>query len=130
MQFTNLVKRFLVVCIAAAFFAIIPVKAQAAHATTLTWLPSPSTGAVYNVWKQAACTGSFTKVTPVAITGLTFVDTGMVDGELNCYYVSAVVGTSETTQAQSNIKRCVTPSDTPPTQVIVIPPVVSVKTLT
>lgn len=110
------------------FLSLVPVaQAQAAHTNTITWTPSTSTGATYNVYKQPACTGIFVKVNTVAITGLTFTDTGMADGEINCYYTSAVVGTSESTQAQSTIMRAVTPSFTPPTQVIVVPPVAAVR---
>src|SRR6267142_49886 len=106
------------------FFALVPIaQAQAAHSNTFNWTASTSIGATYNVYKQPACTGVFVKVNTVTITGLTFTDTGMADGEINCYYVSAVVGTSESLQSQSIIFRLVTPSSTPPTQVIVIPPV-------
>lgn len=113
-----------------SLFALVASAQGAPHATTLAWLASPSTGATYNVWKQPACTGVFVKLNTVAVTALTFTDTGMADGELNCYYVSAVVGTSESTQAQSEVKRVITPSTTPPTQVIVIPPTATVKSIT
>jgi hypothetical protein len=93
----------------AAFAQAVP------HSTKLTWGASTSTGALYNVYKDHGCTGTFTKLTSAPLQVLTFTDIGQADGDVNCYYVSAIVGTAESTQAQSTTIRVVTPTVTPPT---------------
>lgn len=110
----------------------VPLKAQTqVHSNTLKWAASPTTAVLpatigYNVWKQSGCAGTFVKVNTVVIPTLTFVDTGMIDGEVNCYSVTTVLtessGVTETTVAQSETTRCVTPSVTPPTAKFVLPP--------
>lgn len=109
-------------------------KAQSqVHSNTLNWAPSPTTAVLpatigYNVWKQSGCAGTFVKVNIAVISGLTFVDTGMLDGEVNCYSVTTILTESlsvtETGIAQSEISRCVTPSVsvTPPTAKLLLPP--------
>lgn len=99
-----------------------------AHSNTLNWATSTSTGATYNVYKQPACTGVFSKLNTSTITALTFVDAGILaDGEINCYYVSAQTALlAESTQGDSQIIRCVTPSVTPPVNTArAVPPAVS-----
>jgi hypothetical protein len=86
-----------------------PVKAQAAHSTTFTWVASSSAGATYNAYKQAGCAGTFVKLNTAPIIAASFTDTGMADGEINCYLFTAVVGTSESAQSQSQVARVVTP---------------------
>lgn len=89
------------------------VQAQATHSTVFTWTASTSTGATYNAYKQAACAGPFVKINTAPITGLTFTDSGMADGETNCYLFTAVIvvagTTSESLQTQSEIAKIITP---------------------
>lgn len=75
-------------------FAIVPflavlAQAQAAHSSTFTW--AAVTGAQgYNLYKApGSCTATFVKVNSTPITLLTYTDTGMLDGEVNCYYLKA-----------------------------------------
>lgn len=109
MEFTKLVKRFLVVCIAAAFFAIIPVKAQT-HKTALTW--ASVTGASgYNVYMApGSCTGTFTKINtaPVAISAYT--DVGQLDGEVRCYFVKSIAATTLVESVPSGTFLATTPT--------------------
>lgn len=100
-------------------------RAQAVHSTVFTWTASSSTGispttglptpATYNAYKQAGCTGTFVKLNTAPIVAATFTDTGMADGELNCYLFTASVTSSsgvvsESAQSQSETVRIVTPT--------------------
>ena len=77
----------------------IVVAQTSTHSNTLTWTASASTVTGYNVYKFAGvCAGtplaSFTKVA-TNITALTFTDSGLADGAVNCYFVTAVSATGE-----------------------------------
>lgn len=82
-------------------------SAQAAHSNTIRWTASTSTVAGYNVYRyQGGCNGTplsnFTKLTTTPITVLTYTDTGMLDGAVNCYYVTAVGTDAGKTESQSS----------------------------
>jgi hypothetical protein len=67
-------------------------QAQVVHSNALSWPASPATGATYDVWRApGSCTGTFSKINTVPVTALTYVDSGMADGAVNCYYVTASV---------------------------------------
>jgi hypothetical protein len=92
--------------------------AQGTHSNTLTWTASTGTVAGYNVYRFAGgCAGvslsSFTKLTATPVIALTFTDSGMVDGAVNCYYVTAVGTDVAKTESQSSgTVQCVTPTFT------------------
>lgn len=75
------------------------VQAQGTHSNTISWAASASTVTGYNVYKFAGvCSGtSLTSFTRVAngITALTFTDSGLADGAVNCYFVTAINATGE-----------------------------------
>jgi hypothetical protein len=82
-------------------------QSQAAHSNTITWAASTSTVSGYNVYRFAgACAGtplaSFTRLTATPITVLTYTDSGMADGAVNCYYVTAVGTDAAKTESQSS----------------------------
>lgn len=91
-------------------------RAQTAvHTTTLTWTASPSPSAGYNVYLQrdnAQCAGPFVKANTAVLTATTFVDSGMADGTISCYYVTAVAGavTGGAESAQTDFFIATTPS--------------------
>lgn len=107
-------KRLIVGMLVALAFMLVPASyAQAAHSTVFTFVASTSTGATYNAYKQAGCAGAFVKLNTAPILTASFTDTGMADGEINCYLFTAVITVagvaSESAQAQSEIARVVTP---------------------
>lgn len=70
----------------------------AQHKNTINF--TPSVGATgYNAYKApASCTGVFVKVntTPLPASATSFVDTSvLLDGDVNCYYITALNGTAE-----------------------------------
>lgn len=83
-------KKYLLLLIA------MPLFAQGTHSNVISWEPSPSVGVGYNLYKsagQCAIDGAvFRKINAVPLTATTFTDTGMVDGEVNCYYIKSVSG--------------------------------------
>jgi hypothetical protein len=84
------------------------------HQTVLNWAASPTTTVTgYNVYKAPnSCTGIFTKLTATPVTGLTFTDSGMLDGAVNCYLVTAVSPSGESPQSMSQTVLVVTPTIT------------------
>lgn len=107
-------KRLIVGVIVAFALLLVPTSyAQAAHSTSFTWVQSTSLNATYNAYKQVGCTGPFVKLNTAPILTASFIDTGMADGEINCYVFTAVITVagmaSESGQAQSEIARVVTP---------------------
>lgn len=105
MRFTKLVKRLCILFL----LAVTPAFAQAAHHTDFTWTSSSTIGATYNAYKQAGCTGAFVKINTAPILISAYTDSGMADGEINCYLFTSVLGTSESNQANSEVIRTVTP---------------------
>ena len=93
-------------------------SAQTVHSNTITWAASTGTVSGYNVYRFAgACVGtplsSFTRLNPTPITVLTWTDSGMADGSVNCYYVTAVgTDTAKTESQSSGTLLCVTPTFT------------------
>lgn len=98
-------------------------QAQAAHSNTLIWVASTSTGVTYNVYRSAgSCAGPFTKLNTAPVTGLTYTDSGLADGAVSCYYVTAVLVTAgiaaESTQSNFALATTPTTSSAPP----IVPP--------
>ena len=82
-------------------------SAQTVHSNTITWAASTGTVSGYNVYRFAgACVGtplsSFTRLNPTPITALTWTDSGMADGAVNCYYIAAVGTDAAKTESQSS----------------------------
>lgn len=95
-------------------------EAQVVHSNTMTWTaPTGVTVTGYNVYRAAgSCTATFTKLTSTPITALTFTDSGLADGAINCYYVSSVNASGETPQSMCPMLLLTTPTSvaalTPP----------------
>ena len=112
MKIKSLILALLFCCIGSA------AQAQAAHQNTIAWTAPTVTVAGYNVYRFAgACTGtplsSFTRLTATPITALTYTDSGMADGAVNCYYVTAVGTDANKTESQSSgTEQCTTPTFT------------------
>lgn len=124
-----MIKRILFSILSLLLFSALPAHAQAqVHSTSFIWTVSTSTGATYNAYKQPACTGAFVKLNTSPIVAATFTDTGMADGEINCYLFTAVIivngVNSESAQSQSEVCRVVTPISPviTPGQLAVAPP--------
>src|SRR5258708_35632963 len=106
------------IAVAVLLFCAGAARAQTTHSNTLNWAPSTATVAGYNVYRFAGpCAGtplsSFTRLTLTPITALTFTDTGMADGAVNCYYITAVGTDPAKTESQSSgTEQCVTPTFT------------------
>ena len=87
-------KRIILICGLLSLFAGSARAQTTSHSNAFTWTASTSAGIVgYNVYKFAgACspTAAFTKLTATPQTALSFTDSGMADGAVNCYYVTAV----------------------------------------
>lgn len=116
----SLVSLFVIVLTLGTF-----VLAQSVHSNTLIWPAVPNVNN-YNVYKApASCTGAFTKLTTTPISVTTFVDTGMVDGEVNCYYVTSIASTGAES-VRSNEQLATTPTNFSG-PVSVPPPVLSLK---
>lgn len=100
-------------------FLLTQTPGASAHQTVLNWSASGTTGATYNVYKQPACTGSFTKAA-TGLTVLTWTDTGLADGAVTCYYITAQApGAAES--SPSNTIKAITPSSTP-APAVTLPP--------
>src|SRR5262245_51384566 len=68
---------------------------SAAHQNVLSWTAQVgSTPTGYNLYRFVGPCGqpltAFTKLNPTPLTALTFTDSGMSDGAVNCYQVTAV----------------------------------------
>ena len=72
-----------------------PVIGQGSHSINLAWSASPTTGVKYNVYRNTAATGTFTKVA-TDVAALTYVDTNGVAGTTYFYEVSAICDTTTT----------------------------------
>jgi fibronectin type 3 domain-containing protein len=108
----------------ALLFAISAFAQAAVHKNTLSWAASTTPSATYNVYKAGSCAGTFTRVNTVPITTPTFVDSGMADGAVNCYYVTAVApGMGES--PQSNFVLATTPTSQPAPPIAAAPGAVS-----
>jgi|SRR5882724_5221151 len=97
-------------------FCVTSAQAQTPHSNTITWPASTGTVSGYNVYRfVGSCTGtplsSFTRLNPAPVTVLlTWTDSGMADGAVNCYYVTAVGTDAAKTESQSSgTLQCVTP---------------------
>lgn len=123
-----MIKRLLFSILALLLFSALPAHAQAVHSNTFIWTVSTSTGATYNAYKQAGCSGAFVKLNTAPIIAATFTDTGMADGEINCYLFTAVIivngVNAESAQSQSDVMRVPTPTfpTLTPGQIAVAPP--------
>jgi hypothetical protein len=99
-------KRFCLTVVLIFWFGCVA-SAQTVHSNTIKWAASTGTVSGYNVYRFAGtCAGtpltSFTKLTATPISALTFTDSGMVDGAVNCYYVTAVGTDAAKTESQSS----------------------------
>ena len=77
------------------------------HTVKLTWTASTTPGVSYNIYRVTESTGKLEQLNKDPLTGLTYPVTGLtftdehpVNGEKYTYYVTAVVGASES--ARSN----------------------------
>lgn len=110
-------KLLLLAVLVALLFCAYAVLAQTApvHSNTISWAASTGTISGYNVYRfVGSCAGvplsSFTKLTVTPITALTYTDSGMADGAVNCYYVTAVGTDPAKTESQSSgTLQCTTP---------------------
>lgn len=111
-RFGGTMKRLLIAVLALLFAG--GAVAQAAHQNVISWVASASTNVTgYNVYRASgSCTAAFTKLTPNPITALTFTDTGMADGAVNCYLVTAVSPGGESPQSMSQTVLLTTPTVT------------------
>lgn len=104
--------------LAVLLLCAVSAQAQTVHSNTFAWTASTGTVAGYNVYRFAgSCVGtplsSFTKLSAAPQTALTFTDSGMADGAVNCYYVTAVGTDANKTESQSSgTLQCVTPTFT------------------
>ena len=106
--------------VAMLFFAV-PLFAQ--HQNTITWLaPVGSTPTGYNMYRFAGPCGqplsAFTRLNATPLTALSFTDSGMSDGAVNCYQVTAVYPTGES--GSSGALQATTPTFT--ATVVLTPP--------
>ena len=72
-----------------------PAIGQVSHSLTIAWLASPTTGVKYNVYRNTAATGTFTKIA-TDVAALTYVDTAGIAGTTYFYEVSAICDTTTT----------------------------------
>jgi titin len=88
---------------------------------SLTW-PVVANATGYNVYKsQSACAGAtFGKVTAAPVTSAAFSESGLPDGAVRCYYVTAVNAAGESTP--SGTMQITTPSYTAPVAAAIPPP--------
>jgi fibronectin type 3 domain-containing protein len=100
--------------------------AQAAHSANLSWVASSDAAAnpslTYNVYRgPGSCTASttFTKLNTAAVTGTSYSDTTVTVGNIYCYGVTAVLGSSESTKLTGSTQNAV-PVSGPTTIVIVV----------
>jgi hypothetical protein len=67
-----------------------------AHSVTLTWTASSSGGVSgYNVYRGAASSGPFTKVTSAPVSATTYTDTAVAAGQTYYYVATSVSSTTE-----------------------------------
>jgi len=67
----------------------------------------------YNVYKDHGCTGTWVKLNATPLTATTYTDTGLVDGEVNCYTPTATLpGQAESPVGGAGVLRVVTPAYT------------------
>ena len=72
-----------------------PAIGQASHSLTVVWNASPTSGVKYNVYRNTAATGTFTRVSTDVAT-LNYVDTSGVAGTTYFYEVSAICDATTT----------------------------------
>lgn len=97
------------------------------HSNTISWTGITGAGATYNVYKDHGCTGTFAKANTSPLAVLTYVDGSLVDGELNCYTVTATLpGIAESPVGGAGVLRVLSPTYTPPKAVTPSPGSVTV----
>jgi hypothetical protein len=91
--------------------AIVPPPPPPAPRTvTLTWNPSSTTGVVgYNVFRGTVSGGPYTLITPTRVTGTSYVDSSVVNGQ-TYYYVVTAVDSSNNQSVYSNQASAAVPS--------------------
>jgi len=87
------------ICFAILLLFASRIAAQTAHAITIQWVLSATTGAQYNIYRSTTSGGPYTKLNGGAVSGTTFGDTTGVGGTHYFYVVTAVCGTTATCPA-------------------------------
>ena len=76
-------------------------QSGSSHSVSLTWDPSTSTVAGYNLYRGTQSGGPYTKLNPSLLAGTSFDDAGVQSGS-TYYYVSTAVDGSSNESAYSN----------------------------
>jgi hypothetical protein len=84
-----------------ATLLLMTVFSTSAHSVILAWTETASGVTGYNVYREVAGATSFTKLTPVPITSLSFQDSTVVNGTNYLYYVTAMSGLEESSPSTS-----------------------------
>ncbi len=72
------------------------------HSVSLNWTPSTSSNIVgYNLYRTAVPGGAYSKVNAASISGVTYIDTGVVSG-YTYYYVATAVDANNVESGYSN----------------------------
>ena len=92
-QMRTKVFRFCPLLLAALFLLAWPdfhaAQAQSTHSITVTWGPSSTTGAQYNVYRGTTAGGPYTKLTATPIPALTYTDAAGTAGTKYFYVITA-----------------------------------------
>lgn len=69
---------------------------SSSHYVTLTWTASTTPGVTgYNIYRSLTTGGTYTKLTPTAVSGTTYTDSNVTAGITYYYVATALVGSSE-----------------------------------
>lgn len=81
-----------------------PPAKDSAHSVKVNWVPSPTKGSSYYLYRAAGQCGTpdqtFERLTPTPIKELTYTDTKVRSGRKYCYRVSATDGKIESRPSQ------------------------------
>jgi len=82
------------------------------HQVVLSWTASTTSGVTYNVWRGTT-TGTETKYQS-GISGVTYTDTAVNSGSVYYYYVTAQLGTTESS-GSNEVNATIPTNPAPPT---------------